>query len=414
MPPLFDPKTFTREQLNQLNNQPGKSLAETNDAATLLKAGANKDVVAAARPKAEVDAALVAMGDGTKGDITSVSEAIDTGMTASFLGNTEKSLEALNKQLGDRIEAGRAASEEGIKTQAAITREEIEQNQAEGNRQIGYAAERLGGSVVLRRNIEDFTAGVSKFHADIDRSLERLDIEMNTALATNNNNAWTQMFNLQKELYQTKLDMYDRAVDVYFKNATLALQEHEMANQRLDTMLQYASLDNASEEELANIAKATGFSVDQLRAMGATAQQSFNAAMTAKLGTNITYPAALVPWQGSIDKALEGGAGYEDAVQQAVTDANDRGVKLSDADISSLSQYAKEQYDQATAAAAELKAAETGAGAGKKISQYDAAGNLKSGTFNSGGAPVATDVDILANSLFGAFTVDESGNVKRK
>lgn len=285
----------------------------------------------------------------------------NSGLSASFLGDTAQSLEALNKSLTDRIEAGRATAEEGIRNQADITREEIQQNQAEGQRQISYAQERLGGAVILRRNVEDFTANVKKFTSEIDRSLERLDIEMNNALATNNNNAWNALFNLKKDAIANQLAMYDRAQNFYFENARLALQQFEADNQRLDTMLQWATLDNASEEELAKIAASTGFSVEQLRAMGATAQQTFNAEMAAKGNKGIVYPAALIPWQGSIDKALEAGASAEDAIQQAITDANDRGVKLSDADIASLAKYAQDTLQEAKAAAGALGGGEKGA-----------------------------------------------------
>lgn len=329
----------------------------------------------------------------------------NSGFSADFLGDSAQSLQALNDSLAARIESGRITAEEGIRNAADITREEIRANQEEGNRQISYAQERLGGSVILRRNVEDFTAGVKKFTGEIDRSLERLDIEMNNALATNNNNAWTQMFQLKKEAIANQLAMYDRAQNFYFENARLALQQHEQANNDLDTQLKWATLDNASAEELDSISKATGFSVDQLKAMGATAQQTFNASMAAKSGSGVTYPSALVPWQGSIDVALEAGATVEQAVQQAITDANDRGVKLSDADIAALSTYSQNAFAKAQAAA---KEAEEKA---KREAELDKAFKVKPDRVSSRlptgdtslGAPTASQVIVegLANSLFG-------------
>ena len=351
---------------------------------------------------------FAAQADTTGTDVTTINDNTPgtNGFSSSFLASSDAALTELNKANAARIEATRKTGAQGIETSHQITEEEIRQNEAEGNRQISYAQERLGGEIVLKRNIDDFTANTTKFHAEISRSLERLEIEKNTALAANDNNAYNALNARTEKMINQQLSMWDRASDVYYKNANLALAKQKEANDQLDTMLQYASLTSASDETLQTIATKTGWDVATLKGVVAGAQREKNI-RDAKTST-VVMPAAMVPWQDVIDNALIGTADTQpvtagQAVINAISAADTVGVTLSGQERAWLSTYAQEQYalkaaaDKAAADAASVKKTETKSSGGS-TPQSAAWGALGSGIKQTG-RNTAEAGDILLEGL---------------
>lgn len=406
-PDIFDKSTgsvLTQDQAKSLNifgnngtlngvdlaGAPRPDVKTETDFATLAGKSLPTGTFGAAAPN--TNSALPTFNSGNS--------PVDTGYSASFFGDASQYLKGLADQ-----EAGLATPEadllaqkdtgaKRIATEFAQTREQVQQQQEEGNRQIGYAAERLGGDVVLKRNVDDFTQKVKSFTSEIDNTLERIGQEEETAYATNDQAYLTALRQSKLDAINAKRQLLNDQLQLYSSYSQQLVQQSTLGNQRLDTLLQYAALDDATPEQLKALSAQTGFGVDELKALGVEAQRvaTANALKASGSGDGSVDIGNLGTWTGAIDSAITGDGGIRSAseyVQEAIARAADLDIKLTKKEIQTLNDYAIQQLgavaDAKTKAAKDKATSTTSSTKGGLLG----GGSLPAGSFGTGLDPAS-------------------------
>lgn len=205
----------------------------------------------------------------------------NNGWSSSILGDATQGLAELDAKVAEMMNRGVASSVNAwsrgasrIETDFNRAKENILAQQQEGNRQTTYAQERLGGAVLLKRNVDDFTVATNDFTRNINQAVERLTVAKEDAMLANNQQLTDAIDKQTMNLYELQSKAYEQQIDVYYKSAQLALDQHQQAMQDLETLTQWAAIE--SPEDVARLSTETGLSESTINELRSNAKIAFN------------------------------------------------------------------------------------------------------------------------------------------
>lgn len=201
-----------------------------------------------------------------------------SGFSASFL-SAGNAINELNKNVTDILNPTAAEQQarsmhdiaaSNIKTSTDINREEIQSALRAGTEQIQKARGFVNMSdIQVKSQVDDLVSSAETFYGNISRSLERLGVEENNAIASNDQQylqnvrqSKLDLINAQRQSITDSLQFITTAYNTMMSGASFQLQQQQTIQQQatnnLNTMINaYAgsgyTLDTLSPQARANI-----------------------------------------------------------------------------------------------------------------------------------------------------------------